>query len=85
MGPPEGSACRGKGVSPAVARVSRPRSPSCGDLFCGRSFVFYNILALFRRFWRFNAVFLCRTFCLSGADRLAQTFAVWGLCFPKGR
>ncbi len=28
----------------------RPHHASCGDTFCGRSFVFYNILALFRRY-----------------------------------
>jgi hypothetical protein len=62
----------------------RPQPFSCSDPFYGRPFVFYNILALFRRFWCFWGVLPCRTFCLSGADRLAQIPAVWGLRFPKG-
>jgi hypothetical protein len=50
---------------PPRLRAGRPHHLSCGDPLCGRSFVFIDILALFRRFWCFCGVFLLRTFCPS--------------------
>src|SRR5271157_3597135 len=50
---------------PVPQRAGRPHHASCAHPLCGRSFVFYNILALFRRFWCLGGVLLYRTFCPS--------------------
>ena len=46
----EGSGLRTMSSQPALRCSSKSRRlyPSCGDSICGRPFVFYNILALFR-------------------------------------
>jgi hypothetical protein len=53
-----------------------------------RSFVFHSILALFRRFWCFDGVFLCRTVRLSSAGWMAgwRRLPRFGVCdVPKGQ
>jgi hypothetical protein len=46
-----------------LSRTLLPLDASSAHLLCRRSFVFYDILALFRRFCGFAGVFLFRTLC----------------------